>query len=68
MGSGFLFLAIGMLFITGIFCLVIALNNLCAAPSPTNIKPMPAKEDSGEASEPRLTKLGRPIEEVRLRA
>ena len=68
MDSGFLFLTIGMLFITGIFCLVIALNQLSAPQIPTNVKPMPKQTDSDEAAKPRLTKLGRPIKEVKLRA
>ena len=67
MDSGFLILTIGMLFITGIFCLVVALNQLSAPPVPANVKPMP-KTDSDEGGQPRLTKLGRPIEEVKLRA
>ncbi len=68
MDSGFLFLTIGMLFITGFFCLVIALNQMSAPQVPTNVKPMPKLTDSDEAAKPRLTKLGRPIEEAKLRA
>lgn len=55
MDSGFLILTIGMLLITGIFCLVVALNQLSAPQVPVNIKPMP-KADSDEGGQPRLTK------------
>ena len=68
MGSGFLFLTIGMLFISGMFCLVIALTRLTAPQIPVNIKPMPRPADSEEGTQPQLTKLGRPIEEVKLSA
>ena len=68
MGSGFLFLIIGMLFITGIFCLVLALNKLSTPSGPTNVRPMPVREKGDEENGPKLTKLGRPIEEVKLRA
>lgn len=67
MGSGLLFLTIGMLFITGIFCLVIALNQLSAPAAPTNVKPMPVSDKDEEDDQPK-TRLGRPVEEVRLRA
>ena len=68
MGSGFLFLTIGMLFITGVFCLVIALNQLAGPQGPTNVRPMPARPEGDEEDGPKLTKLGRPIEQVKLRA
>ncbi len=69
MDSGFLFLTIGMLFIAGVFCLVIALNQLSAPAGPSKVKPMPVRSESDdEKSGPRLTKLGRPIKEVKLRA
>lgn len=69
MGSNFLFLTIGMLFITGIFCLVFALNHLSAPSGPTNVRPMPKRDDQDEkGDDPKLTKLGRPIEEVKMRA
>ena len=67
MPSGFLFLTIGMLFITGIFCLVIALNQLTGPAGPTNVKPMPKPETDDEPAK-KLTKLGRPVEQVKLSA
>ena len=67
MPSGFLFLTIGMLFITGIFCLVIALNQLTGPAGSTNVKPMPQPK-SDDDSGPKLTKLGRPVEQVKLSA
>jgi hypothetical protein len=68
MDSGFLFLTIGMLFITGVFCLVIALNQLAGPQAATNVRPMPRPENDDQGDGPKLTKLGRPIEEVKLRA
>ena len=61
---------IGMLFITGIFCLVIALNQLRAPQcGPSNVRPMPQRSsEDGEDAGPKLVKLGHPVEEVKLRA
>lgn len=64
--GGFLFLTIGMLFITGIFCLVFALNQL-SGPQLTNVRPMPARPEPEEDG-PQLTKLGRPIQQVKIPA
>ena len=68
MGSSLLFLIIGMLFISGIFCLVFALNKLSAPATPGNVRPMPKPETDDSESGPKLTKLGRPVEEVKLSA
>ena len=66
--DGYIFLTIGMLFITGIFCLVIALNQLSGPSRPTNIQRIPVKQDEDGLEQPKLTKLGRPIEPVKLSA
>lgn len=61
-------LLIGMMFITGVFCLVIALYQLTVAgASPTLTVQIPQEKEDEEQG-PKLTKLGRPIEEHRLSA
>ena len=60
-------LLIGMMFITGVFCLVIALYQL-TMPSPANQLMVATPVEEDEDKGPKLTKLGRPIEERRLSA
>ena len=69
MTGGVLILLIGLTFMTGVFCLSFALYRLTTLAGPTNVTPLPVKPtDEEQDAGPKLTKLGRPIQEVRLRA
>ena len=69
MTSGVWILLIGFTFTSGMFCLVFALYRLTTPVGATNVTPMPARPaPEAEEQDPKLTKLGRPVQEVRLRA
>ncbi len=69
MTSGVWIVLIGFTFMTGMFCLVFALYRLTTPVGPANVTPMPSRPaEEGQDEGPKLTKLGRPIQEVRLRA
>lgn len=69
MTAGVWMLLIGFTFMTGMFCLVFALYRLTTPVDLANVTPMPTRSTEEEQDqEPKLTKLGRPVQEVRLRA
>lgn len=69
MAAGLLLTGIGLMFIMGVFCLVIALYQLTYSTNvPKNVTPIPKQDDDQTEDQPKLTRLGRPIEEIRLRA
>ncbi len=65
-----IFLLIAFLLITGLFFLWSALQNLCKLDWVQTLPPVPEPTSAEESEEeqPRLTRLGRPIEEIRLSA
>jgi hypothetical protein len=69
MTSGVWMLLIGFTFLPGMFCLVFALYRLTTPAGLSNVTPLPVRSTEEEKDQgPKLTKLGGPVEEVRLRA
>ena len=69
MTGGVWIVLIGLIFMSGVFCLSFALYRLTTLAGPANVTPLPVRpiEEEQDAG-PKLTKLGRPIQEVRMRA
>ena len=64
-----MFIAItGSLLISGLFCVWISLQHLIQLDMEEVEFQLSQSEEEPEEEEPKLTRLGRPVEEVRLRA
>ena len=62
------FVAAGSLLASGLLCFWISLTLLIDLDEPEIQAPEPPKEDEKEEEKPRLTRLGRPMEQIRLQA
>ena len=62
-----IFVAAGSLLASGLFCFWISLNILLQIDQESALpEPQPAEEKEPEEEKPKLTRLGRPIKEIRL--
>ena len=58
----------GTLLISGVFCFLISLQQLTRVDGDfADMPPPPADAEEAEEEKPKLTRLGRPIEEIRLK-